>query len=274
MTKLRPGIKCHGGKYYLAKWIIGNFPGDYKEMTYVEPYCGGANVLLQKQQSKREIIGDLDSGVVAIYRVMRDMPKSLVSRLMKINYEEDVFNQYLENSKQAFLQGDLNYAINEIVLRRMSRGGLKKAFAWSNRQRGGQPGDRNAWHTFIKQIPALSKRLQYVEIYHEHALNLIDEFDDKNTMFYCDPTYLLNTRQSKNVYKCDMTEKDHQMLAERLGEVKGKVILSGYLSPQYDDWYARWFTKSKEIANHASQQKKKKYKTEVLWLNYKPKETK
>jgi len=268
MTKLRPGIKCHGGKHYLAKWIIDHFPRQYRNMTYVEPYCGGANVLLQKQQSKREILGDLDEGVIVVYRVIRDMPKTLVARLKEIEYKKDTFAQALEDSSKSPKQGDLNYAVNEIILRRMSRDGLKKAFAWSDRQRGGQPGDRNAWHTFLKQIPDLSQRLQGVEIYHEHALNLIEEFDSKNTLFYCDPTYLPKTRQTKNVYKYEMTEKDHQMLSEKLSEVKGKVVLSGYPSPQYDDWYAKWFVASKEIANHASQQKKKKYKTEVLWSNF------
>lgn len=270
MAKLRPAIKIHGGKYYLAKWIIDHFPTHYESMTYIEPYCGGANVLLQKKPSKREVIGDIDPGVVAIYRIIRDMPRTFASRLRATPYKEHVFAEAVEKEKQGLLEGDLDYAVNETILRRMSRDGLKKAFAWSERQRGGRPGDVNAWYTFIEQITPLSERLHKVEIYHEAALNLIEEFDSKDTLFYCDPTYLPATRQTTKVYTYEMTEADHASLAEKLVVVEGKVLVSSYPSPQYDVWFTGWEVASKQIVNHASQQKKKQYKTECLWVNCHP----
>jgi len=38
-------LKCHGGKSYLADWIINLMP---KHLHYVEPYAGGLAVLLAK----------------------------------------------------------------------------------------------------------------------------------------------------------------------------------------------------------------------------------
>ena len=43
MTLTQP-LKWHGGKYYLAKRIIEEFP---THVHYVEPYFGGGSVLLQ-----------------------------------------------------------------------------------------------------------------------------------------------------------------------------------------------------------------------------------
>jgi len=275
--KIRPPIKCHGGKWFLAKWIISHFPKDYQNMTYVEPYCGGANVLLQKHpargwrwstQPKQEIIGDVDPGVVCVLRMIRDLPIIVVSRLRELPYSKKTFETALEKAK--YPKHELDYAVNEIVLRRMSRGGLKQAFAWSERQRGGQPGDTNAWQTFIDQVPTISERLESVKILNEPALNLVEWFDDKNVLMYCDPPYLQQTRQAKRVYVNEMTQQGHEALAERLNKAKCKVLLSGYPSDSYEEWYSDWTMKKKQIANHASQQKKKQYKTECLWMNFTP----
>jgi len=45
LRRIRPAFKCHGGKYYLSRWIISQFPERYSDLSYVEPFCGGASVL-------------------------------------------------------------------------------------------------------------------------------------------------------------------------------------------------------------------------------------
>src|SRR5581483_4412213 len=62
-------IAWYGGKYYLAEWIIGEFP---PHRIYVEPFGGMANVLLKKHPSEVEVFNDLDGRVVNFFRVLRD----------------------------------------------------------------------------------------------------------------------------------------------------------------------------------------------------------
>lgn len=265
MKKIRPAIKCHGGKWYLSPWIISNFPENYTELTYLEPFCGGANVLLNKEKSKIEILNDLDSNVIQLYQALRDESKELIRRLNLCEYTEETFEKSLnKTSSEDYLEN----ATNEFILRRMSRGGLKKAFAWSNRLRGGQPGDVNAWITAIKNLPDLSERLKDVYIFNKPALEVMKAFNAESTFVYCDPPYLHETRVSKAVYESEMTTDDHIELSHALNGFNGKVMISGYASPLYNRLYKGWNIEKKKIMNHSSQQKTKTQKVEVIWKNY------
>jgi DNA adenine methylase len=263
--KLRPPVKVHGGKFYLAKWIIEHLPENYQEMHYLEPFCGGASVLLNKKPSKEEIINDLDDSIVTLLRVIRDQCTQFIRKIKRISYKEANFEAALKRTE---FPSDLHKAINEFVLRRMSRGGLKKAYAWSKRERGGQPGEINAWETIIDLIPAISTRLQNVIIINKPAIELLKIFDEPNVLVYADPPYLHETRESPEAYTHEMMVDEHMALAEVLNNFKGKVLISGYPSRLYNKLYKNWRCEKKKIANHASQQKVKPIKMELLWCNF------
>lgn len=265
--KLRPPVKIHGGKYYLSNWIIDNFPKGYEDMTYLETFCGAASVFFNKEKSPEEAINDLDTGMVQIHRALRDEPKEFIKRLKRTKYSENTFKRALKRAESEYADY-MEHAVTEFIIRRMSRGGLKKAFAWSERLRGGLPGDVNAWNTIIEQLPILSDRIQDVFIFNKTAVEVILAFNDKNTLLYCDPPYLDITRVTPDAYDLELTTDDHIELAGALRQFKGKVIISGYSSPLYRRLYQGWKCRKKQIANHSSQSKVKKQKTECIWMNY------
>lgn len=45
-------IRYPGSKWNIANWIISNFPTEYEEMTYLEPYFGSGAVFLIKRDPK------------------------------------------------------------------------------------------------------------------------------------------------------------------------------------------------------------------------------
>lgn len=249
----------------MCEWIIQHLPEDHQKLVYIEPYCGAASTLMNKPPSAEEGINDLDSTVSNMLRVIRDQCDEFVACLKKIKYTKENFE--LAQARSRFVD-DLDAAVNEFVVRRMSRGGLKKAFAWSNRTRGGKPGDENAWETIIKMLPAIAKRLESVYIFNKPAIEVLDAFNATNTVVYVDPPYLPETRVSTATYDMEMTVDDHIQLADRLRNYKGKVLLSGYPSPLYNRIFKDWCCVKRKIHNHSSQQKQKSVKTECLWLNY------
>ena len=81
MSKIRPPVKTHGGKFPICNWVIEHFPSDYRDLTYCELCCGGASVFLNKSPSKEEVINDSDKGIISVFKALRDEPKELIDRL-------------------------------------------------------------------------------------------------------------------------------------------------------------------------------------------------
>lgn len=262
---LRPLMKTHGGKNFLKNWIIAEFPNDYVRMTYIEPFLGGGSILLNKQPSVVEIVNDADLATITVWRMVRVAPQKFIDSLNDIAYSEANFNYY----KRVNPISPLHFALKEYVLRRMSRGGLKKSFSKSNRLRGGKMGDENAWLTAIEEIPKISKRIWGVSFLHEDAVRTVkDNSHDPNTLIYLDPPYLHSTRKSKRAYTHEMSDQDHERLLRATLECRGKVIISGYDSTLYRDILKSWNMKTHSIVNHSSQKSFKSRKTECLWKNF------
>ena len=117
-------------------------------------------------------------------------------------------------------------------------------------------------------LPEISQRLQNVIILNKRAVELLKVFNEPNVLVYADPPYLQETRESPDVYTHEMLVDDHMELAEILNNFKGKVLISGYPSRLYSKLYKNWRCEKKKIANHASQQKVKPIKLELLWMNF------
>lgn len=265
MKKLRPIVKIHGGKYYLCDHIIKLFPSNYEQMTYIETYGGAASVLLNKKRSIKEIYNDICEPLVNIFRVMINEPERLVNFIRKIEYSEVSF----EDAKKVAYRAGFDSAVAEIVIRRMSRGGMKKNFSWSNRKRGGRFGDLNAWETFKNLLPLICDRVKGVEFFSEKALSLINEYsDDNNCLFYLDPPYVLAARTAKKIYDYEMTDEEHVLMAETVKKVAGKVLVSGYNCPLYENIFKDWRKVTKDMPNNSGQGLKKERRLEVVWLNY------
>lgn len=269
MKSLRPIVKIHGGKYYLNKWIIENFPKDYQLMEYIEPFVGGGSVLLNKLpplKDNKEIVGDIDFGIISIFRTLRSDPKNFIKNIKKIDYKEENFEKHKIGIDEE--SNHLKRSIAEFVVRRMSRGGMKESFAWSERERNGIPGDVNAWNTIISNLNTISKRIKDIHAVNSDAINLINNCNGENAFLYCDPPYVPETRTSKKVYQYEMTKEEHVDLLKAIDKFEGKVMISGYDSKIYKDYLKNWNLKTKEIANHSGQNDKKSRRKEVIWFNY------
>jgi len=264
---LRPPVKWHGGKRYLAKRIISLFP---PHRIYLEPFGGAASVLLNKPPVDVEAYNDLDLRITRLFRILQTQGREFVERVQFVPYSQYEFEQAAEYPPNAL---DLDKAICDFIRWRQSFGGKGKVWSYTTtRPRGGMAGDVNAWWTAVDQLPRIIDRLRRVQILHQPALDAIKRFDHPNALIYCDPPYLHETRDpnSCDVYGVEMSKEEHIELAEVLSECKSRVVLSGYPSDLYGDLYRSWYQVTFDMPNHSAGGKTKARKLEVLWLNWCP----
>jgi DNA adenine methylase len=262
----RPVLRYHGGKYRLAEWVISHFP---PHSCYVEPYAGAASVLMQKPRSPAECMNDLDDKIVSVFRVLRDpvTADALRRRLELTPFARTEFNAAYEPET-----GDpVEDAARLITISFMGQGsqGTTRNYrtgfrcALRNRDNNGLPS--HEWAAYPASIPAFVERLQGVAIENTDALKVIRRLDSPDTLIYADPPYVTATRgrsYAKHGYRHEMTDADHEELAQALRAAQGMVVLSGYPSALYDRLYGDWISISVDAMADRG-----KEVTEVVWLN-------
>jgi DNA adenine methylase len=279
-----PGpLKWHGGKSYLARWIISLMP---RHLHYVEPFAGGLAVLLARDPADprlwagdasgtrgvSEVVNDLDGRLTNFYRVLQDLGMFEHFRrrveAMQLNRREWEAARDHEPAGDADPLAD---AVAFFVLCRQSRSGLMKTFTplTRARTRRGMNGNASEWLGAVEGLADVHARLRGVVVENVPAVELIRREDTPGTLFYCDPPYLHDTRTSTAAYReFEMTRADHAELLAVLRTCKGKVMLSGYPSELYARELAGWNRHTKEILNQASGAKVKGLETECLWCNF------
>jgi DNA adenine methylase len=260
---IRPPLKWYGGKRYLADWIIGHFP---PHRIYLEPFGGGASVLLNKQLVEVETYNDIDLRLSRFFCALRDRGEEFIRRVSLIPYSQVEFEKSREYPLGA---DDLEKAICDFVRWRQSFAGKGESWSYTTtRARGGMAGDVNAWWTAIDALPQIIDRFRRVQITCQSAFEAIPRYDHSEALIYCDPPYLHETRHqsSTNVYHTELNKNEHTELATLLKKCKAAIVLSGYNSDLYNDLYAGWHKVTRRIANHAAGGKSKNRETECLWL--------
>lgn len=253
----RPALRYFGGKWRIAPWIVSHFP---THVSYVEPFCGAASVLLQKPPSVLETINDKDLEVVNFFSVLRNHTDRLIREIELTPYSRyEYWNAY--NHSDDPVESARRYYIRSWF----GRGGMRKeSGGWRfmvTNSRGGSVVDD--WRR-IGHLRLIVERLQMVQIENDDAFTIIERYDTPNTLFYVDPPYLFSTRGKrwKAAYKYELSDADHIHLAEVLNQVKGMVVLSGYQSPLYRELYKGWIYKTK-----SSRKGDLTPSTECLWIS-------
>ena len=81
-------------------------------------------------------------------------------------------------------------------------------------------------------------------------------------LVYCDPPYLLATRSSGKLYRCEMNEAHHQQLLRCVRRIPARVMISGYWSQMYASALKGWSSVSFDAMTRG------RLATEWVWFNY------
>lgn len=264
-------LKWHGGKTYLASRIVELMP---THCHYVEPFFGGGAVLFNKPsdlvEGHSEVVNDLYGELVNFWKVLQSI--ELFPKFQRRMLLTPLAKPVWEESTRVQSRDPLDQAAAFFIRYRQSRQGLGRDFATMSRTRTrrGMNEQVSSWLSAVDGLADAHARLQKVAIFCDDAIKLIRREDDSETLFYCDPPYLTDTRVVKNAYTCEMSSEHHMTLLETLNNVRGKFILSGYPHASYARAAKRFGWNCTEIAidNKASAKKVKPTKTECLWYNF------
>lgn len=260
---VRPPIKWHGGKHYLAKSITELFPLHH---TYVEPFGGAASVLLNKAPSVVEVYNDIDGRLTRLFRILRDRGLEFRERLLLTPYSEVEFAEAIQPSDD-----EMEQARRDFIRWRQSIGGRGDAFSHTiHRVRRGMADVVSGWlSTIDDELPLIIDRLRTVQIVNRPAIEIIERYDREDTLFYLDPPYIHESRASKQTYLFEMSDDHHRDLIAALDGLKGKFVLSSYPSQLYSEALGGRFSKLEfDVPNHAASSRKKRRMVETIWKNF------
>lgn len=262
MSKLRPPLRYHGGKWKLAPWLISLMP---QHRVYVEPFGGGGSVLLRKERSYAEVYNDLDGQIVNLFRVIRDDADALVRRLELTPFSRDEFAASYEDSPEPVEQARRTVCRSHMGFGSAAASGAKTGFRANSNRSGTTPA--RDWRNLPANVPVIADRLRGVVIENREAVDVIAQHDGPETLHYCDPPYVFDTRSvgnpyCKKGYRHEMTDEQHRELVAVLRGVQGMVMLSGYHGSLYDELLADWrFVDCAAFADGA------RPRTETVWMN-------
>lgn len=251
---IKPILKYPGSKQILAPWIIDHFP---PHGTYVEPYMGSCAVFLNKRASEHEVLNDLSSSVVNLFRVLRERGPELADLVSFTPWAREEYNASYE------LSGDSLEDARRFLVRCWQAHGsrLNGKAGWRNRGPAAGGSTTLLWNKLPDRILAVVDRLKDAEIECLPALDIIARYNAPDVLLYLDPPYHLDTRHGA-VYAHEMAENDHVRLLEAIARHAGMIVLSGYAHPLYEAYLADWQRVTvSALAEHGKAQ------TEVLWIN-------
>ncbi len=245
-----------GGKSNMAARLCQLLP-DHK--CYVEVFAGAANLLFVKEKTKVEVLNDINSELINLFRVVRWHPREFINELAFEPQSRIVFSDYRTQPGLT----DIQKAARTWFIMRIAFGGkggtTHPAFGY------GTTGRAHFRRTAFAAVRRCHKRLDGVYIENLDFADCICRYDRPHVVFYCDPPYLDSAD-----YKAPFDINDHQRLVDILKSIKGKFLLSINDHPKIRSLYKglpRLKVKVKySIARDKSS--KARNRTELLIANY------
>ena len=242
---LPPPFNWVGSKARQRKNILELLSG-VKRRGYVEVFGGSAAVLLSKEPEPEEVYNDLNAGVVAFFRALKNKEDAAeLRRLCNSTPQSREFYEELRSLARAYIAGDgKGFAA---VKERANLGGTSDAvaaafaffyvqsFAFGGTLLGtfGYRRGRNPAETYRKKIDLFedySRRFDLVLVERLDWRKVLEKYDRPGALFYLDPPYEC---KSADAYSTGWTTKETEELVSALIALKGQAVLSCYDAPAY-----------------------------------------
>lgn len=249
---LKPPICRVGGKSKLRNTIIEMIPN---HTCYVELFFGAGWVYFGKEESKVEIINDIDSELVNLFKTIKYHSPE-IERLLQYEFSgRDIFEEY-KNCSIEYLT-EIHRAIRFLYLITQSFAGKGKVYGYATTTKPSQ-------HIFKEVLGEIRERLKNTYVENLSFEKIIDKYDREHSFFFCDPPYF-----ETSGYDSKFGEEEHRILLNKLKNLKGKFLLTINDHPRVREWYKDFNIREVEVNYSVSKDEKGrgKYK-ELIITNY------
>lgn len=247
-----------GGKSLLAEKIVARMP---EHECYCEVFAGAAWLLFRKEESKVEIINDINVDLVRLYRVIKNHLDEFIRYLRWIVVARDEFERFKIEKPETLT--DIQRAVRFFFLLKTGYGSrmVNPTFNVS----ASRPSSLNLLR-IEEELSAVHLRLARVYIENRPYADVIQRFDRPESFFYLDPPYYgCEDYYGKGIFSKD----DFAKLRDLLTGLKGKFILSINDTPEIRRLF-KGFRMEKVQTIYSVSKEGKKRVSELLISNFSP----
>jgi DNA adenine methylase len=205
-----------GGKSQLAKHIVSIIP---EHEAYAEVFAGAGWVFFAKPESRYESINDINSDLVAFYRVLQYHVEEFCRQFKWMLSSREWFNDWNRQMTAGGLT-DIQRAARFYYLQRQCFGGdiMDRTFGRSTHK-----APRINLLRLEEELSSVHLRMVRVTVENLPWQDYVARYDSPTTFFYLDPPY----HGFESIYGKDIFARDEfTALADRLCAIRGKFLLS------------------------------------------------
>jgi len=248
-----------GGKSLLAKRIVARIP---KHNCYCEVFAGAAWILFKKEESEVEIINDINTDLVTLYRVVKLHLEEFIRYLKWILVARDEFERFkLENPETLT---DIQKAVRFYYMLKLGYAARidNPSFSIATSSK-----PRLNLLRIEEELSAVHLRLSRVYIENRPYDAIIQRFDKPDTFYYVDPPYYgCEDYYGRGIFK----RADFTRLRDILTQINGRFIMSINDADEIRDLVKDFKIETVATSYSAGGGHKKKRVNELLIMNYNP----
>lgn len=179
MGELTSILKYPDGKWRISDWIIKHLP---PHKVYLEPFFGSGGVFFNKEPSYLETINDINGDIVNLFKVCREQPEELARALEFTPWAREEYINCYE------ITGDeVERARRTLVRHHQSFGTTNSNLnTWRHSRKSNSPRCAAQWCELPEMVPKICGRLKKAQIENKSAFELIERFNDSDTLIYLD----------------------------------------------------------------------------------------
>lgn len=238
-----------------------------REITYVEPFAGGAGVSLELLFSgmvDHIVINDYDKSIYSIWRAIIENTNEFINMIYNTEISINEWNRQKDIYRNQAHKYSIELAFATFFLNRTNRSGILAAGPIGGYKQNGDYliDARYNKEELISRILKIAKRRDNITVYNKDVRSFMKNYLHKysNAFVYLDPPYY---KKGQELYKNFFVYKDHKEIADLLKKEESIWMVTYDAEPEIASLYSGFSTKLFDLSYSVAEKKKA---TEIMIL--------